>query len=85
VSRIDSPLATGLCDQFNKFPQSTAVQTPEWVPRRDEGTGKVLDGGRLWEFVELIAQSRREASLRDGPARDSLFFATKIIPSSSNR
>lgn len=33
---------------------------PEWVPRRDENTGKVLAGGRLWDFVELIAQSRRE-------------------------
>jgi hypothetical protein len=53
VSRIDSPLATGLCDQFNKGiilvaknKESRAGPSlrlaPEWVPRRDEGTGKVV-------------------------------------------
>jgi len=33
---------------------------PEWTPERDPTTGKVLPQGRLWEFTELIAQSRRE-------------------------
>jgi hypothetical protein len=33
---------------------------PEWTPERDPDTGKVLPRGRLWEFTELIAQSRRE-------------------------
>lgn len=33
---------------------------PEWVPERNPTTGKVLDRGRLWDFTELIAQSRRE-------------------------
>lgn len=31
-----------------------------WIPERDLETGKLLDRGRLWDFVELIAQSRRE-------------------------
>ncbi|KAJ5492451.1 Glycerol-3-phosphate O-acyltransferase [Penicillium expansum] len=39
---------------------------PEWAPQRDEGTGKVLAGGRLWDFVELIAQSRREGQKPPG-------------------
>jgi hypothetical protein len=33
---------------------------PEWVPARDPSTGNVLDRGRLWEFTEMIARSRRE-------------------------
>jgi len=33
---------------------------PEWTPERDSNTGRVLDRGRLWDFTELIAQSRRE-------------------------
>lgn len=33
---------------------------PEWVPERDPSTGRVLPHGRLWDFTELIAQSRRE-------------------------
>lgn len=33
---------------------------PEWTPERDPTTGKVLPRGRLWDFTELIAQSRRE-------------------------
>lgn len=33
---------------------------PEWTPERDPDTGKVLPRGRLWDFTELIAQSRRE-------------------------
>lgn len=33
---------------------------PEWTPERDPATGKLLARGRLWDFTELIAQSRRE-------------------------
>lgn len=32
----------------------------EWVPERDLTTGKVLPRGRLWDFTEMIAHSRRE-------------------------
>ena len=33
---------------------------PEWTPERDSASGQVMGRGRLWEFTELIAQSRRE-------------------------
>lgn len=33
---------------------------PEWTPERDPHTGQVMPHGRLWDFTELIAQSRRE-------------------------
>jgi Glycerol-3-phosphate acyltransferase C-terminal region len=32
----------------------------EWAPQRDEKTGQLLDRGRLWDFTERIARSRRE-------------------------
>jgi 1-acyl-sn-glycerol-3-phosphate acyltransferase len=42
---------------------------PEWLPKRDETTGKVMPEGRLWEFVERIASHRREGkNRRDGAA-----------------
>lgn len=33
---------------------------PEWTPDRDPVTGELVHGGRLWEFTELIARSRRD-------------------------
>ncbi|KAK4870409.1 hypothetical protein LT330_004757 [Penicillium expansum] len=48
---------------------------PEWAPQRDEGTGKVLAGGRLWDFVELIAQSRREGKNR----RDGATVSSRVL------
>ncbi|KAF8471716.1 putative acyltransferase [Kalaharituber pfeilii] len=40
---------------------------PEWVPKRDQKTGKLIPEGRLWDFVEKIAKSRREGkNRRDG-------------------
>jgi Glycerol-3-phosphate acyltransferase C-terminal region len=38
----------------------TMKLAPGWIPERDLKTGKLLDRGRLWDFIELIAQSRRE-------------------------
>lgn len=32
----------------------------EWTPQRCPTTGKLSDRGRLWDFTEKIAQSRRE-------------------------
>lgn len=32
----------------------------EWTPQRCPKTGKLSDRGRLWDFTEKIAQSRRE-------------------------
>ncbi|KAJ5200157.1 Glycerol-3-phosphate O-acyltransferase [Penicillium cf. griseofulvum] len=48
---------------------------PEWAPQRDKSTGKVLDGGRLWDFVELIAQSRREGKNR----RDGATVSSRVL------
>ncbi|KAG0157385.1 hypothetical protein PDIDSM_4570 [Penicillium digitatum] len=48
---------------------------PEWAPQRDESTGNVLAGGRLWDFVELIAQSRREGKNR----RDGATVSTRVL------
>ncbi|KAJ5869993.1 hypothetical protein N7455_004934 [Penicillium solitum] len=48
---------------------------PEWEPRRDENTGKVMAGGRLWDFVELIAQSRREGKNR----RDGATVSSRVL------
>ncbi|KAF8453136.1 acyltransferase [Terfezia claveryi] len=40
---------------------------PEWQPSRDPSTGAIIPEGRLWDFVENIARSRREGkNRRDG-------------------
>lgn len=39
---------------------TTMKLAPEWTPQRDPETGKLLDRGRLWDFTERIARSRRE-------------------------
>lgn len=39
----------------------------DWVPSRDPATGHILPKGRLWDFAEMISQSRREGkNRRDG-------------------
>ncbi|KAJ5120540.1 uncharacterized protein N7515_009928 [Penicillium bovifimosum] len=48
---------------------------PEWAPQRDEATGRVLEGGRLWDFTELIAQSRREGKNR----RDGATVSSRVL------
>lgn len=39
--------------------------SPEWAPERDPETGKLLPQGKLWEFIRMIAQSRREGYVED--------------------
>ena len=39
---------------------STVKLAPEWTPTRDENTGSIVPQGKLWQFTEMIAQSRRE-------------------------
>lgn len=40
---------------------------PSWRPPRDPSTGALLPEGRLWEFTEKVAMSRREGkNRRDG-------------------
>ncbi|CAI7641085.1 unnamed protein product [Penicillium pancosmium] len=48
---------------------------PEWTPERDLTTGRVLDRGRLWDFTELIAQSRREGKNR----RDGATVSSRVL------
>lgn len=33
---------------------------PGWAPTRDKKTGMITPKGKLWQFAEAIAQSRRE-------------------------
>ena len=47
----------------------------EWVPRRDPQTGKIVAEGKLWNFIELIAQSRREGKNR----RDGATVSTRVL------
>ena len=53
---------------------------PEWTPQRDPETGKLLPQGRLWDFMDSIAQSRREGCVSlDIPTKykSDLFFQEK--------
>ncbi|KAH0563386.1 hypothetical protein GP486_002046 [Trichoglossum hirsutum] len=40
-------------------PPTTKI-ADDWKPQRDPETGKIIPKGRLWDFIETIAQSRRE-------------------------
>jgi 1-acyl-sn-glycerol-3-phosphate acyltransferase len=48
---------------------------PEWKPSRDEETGHLIASGRLWEFTEKIASSRREGKNR----RDGATVSTRVV------
>ncbi|OIW32732.1 acyltransferase-domain-containing protein [Coniochaeta ligniaria NRRL 30616] len=48
---------------------------PEWKPSRDEKTGHLIASGRLWEFTEKIASSRREGKNR----RDGATVSTRVV------
>jgi hypothetical protein len=48
---------------------------PEWKPSRDQATGRLIASGRLWEFTEKIASSRREGKNR----RDGATVSTRVV------
>jgi hypothetical protein len=48
---------------------------PDWVPRRDPDSGRIMAEGRLWDFIEMIAQSRREGKNR----RDGATVSTRVL------
>ncbi|OJJ98694.1 hypothetical protein ASPACDRAFT_121257 [Aspergillus aculeatus ATCC 16872] len=54
---------------------SSVRLAPEWTPERDPATGQVLPRGRLWDFTELIAQSRREGKNR----RDGATVSSRVM------
>ncbi|KAK6853877.1 hypothetical protein PG995_010689 [Apiospora arundinis] len=47
----------------------------EWMPKRDPTTGDLLPEGRLWQFTEKIASSRREGKNR----RDGATVSTRVL------
>jgi hypothetical protein len=49
--------------------------SPEWAPHRDSKTGLIVAEGRLWDFIEKIAQSRREGKNR----RDGATVSTRVL------
>ncbi|KAK3361089.1 hypothetical protein B0T24DRAFT_114108 [Lasiosphaeria ovina] len=48
---------------------------PEWRPARDDMTGNLIASGRLWDFTEKIASSRREGKNR----RDGATVSTRVV------
>lgn len=48
---------------------------PMWTPHRDSMSGKIMAEGRLWDFIEKIAQSRREGKNR----RDGATVSTRVL------
>lgn len=48
---------------------------PEWTPHRDPKTGKIAAEGRLWDYIEKIALSRREGKNR----RDGATVSTRVL------
>ncbi|EJT78258.1 glycerol-3-phosphate acyltransferase [Gaeumannomyces tritici R3-111a-1] len=47
----------------------------EWTPSRDPKTGELAASGRLWDFIEKIASSRREGKNR----RDGATVSTRVV------
>ncbi|KAL8749508.1 MAG: hypothetical protein Q9184_006781 [Pyrenodesmia sp. 2 TL-2023] len=58
----------------SKTTPSVVRLTPEWTPRRDE-KGMVIAQGKLWDFIEKIAKSRREGKNR----RDGATVSTRVL------
>lgn len=57
-----------------KIPPRLRV-APEWRPQRDPITGNLIASGRLWDFTEKIASSRREGKNR----RDGATVSTRVV------
>ncbi|ETN42203.1 uncharacterized protein HMPREF1541_04144 [Cyphellophora europaea CBS 101466] len=53
----------------------TVRLAPDWLPQRDPATGQIEAHGRLWDFVERIAQHRREGKNR----RDGATVSTRVL------
>lgn len=45
-----------------------------WTPRRS-AEGQIVAEGKLWDFIEMIAQSRREGKNR----RDGATVSTRVV------
>ena len=53
----------------------TVRVAPEWIPTRDPQTGEIKAEGKLWQFIERIAQHRREGKNR----RDGATVSTRVL------
>jgi hypothetical protein len=47
----------------------------DWTPQRNATNGQIVAEGRLWNFIERIAQSRREGKNR----RDGATVSTRVL------
>jgi hypothetical protein len=52
-----------------------AKLAPDWTPLRNPTTGRIVPEGKLWNFIEKIAQSRREGKNR----RDGATVSTRVL------
>ncbi|KAL9636077.1 MAG: hypothetical protein Q9204_002391 [Flavoplaca sp. TL-2023a] len=60
---------------LNNSPSNTAIRlSPEWTPMRDQ-KGSIIPEGKLWDFIEKIAKSRREGKNR----RDGATVSTRVL------
>lgn len=55
--------------------QPRSKLSPDWTPDRNPATGHIVAQGRLWDFIEKIAQSRREGKNR----RDGATVSTRVL------
>ncbi|APA12878.1 hypothetical protein sscle_10g076480 [Sclerotinia sclerotiorum 1980 UF-70] len=55
--------------------QPRARLAPEWTPNRSPETGMIMAEGKLWDFIEKIAKSRREGKNR----RDGATVSTRVL------
>ena len=55
--------------------QPRAKLSPDWTPQRNPKTGHIMAEGRLWDFIEKIALSRREGKNR----RDGATVSTRVL------
>ncbi|KAI9787231.1 MAG: hypothetical protein M1839_003467 [Geoglossum umbratile] len=58
-----------------KYNTTTMKVTSEWMLQRNSETGKIIPEGRLWDFIEMIAHSRREGKNR----RDGATVSTRVL------
>lgn len=49
--------------------------SPEWRAPRNPDTGALVASGKLWDFIERIASSRREGKNR----RDGATVSTRVL------
>lgn len=54
---------------------STVKLASDWAPARDSTTNEIVPSGKLWNFTEMIARSRREGKNR----RDGATVSSRVL------